>query len=91
MLDAFPLTGRNSVSVPLCSRLEHHSQRTGGICALAGEICLRRAAQQRLFLVQTGVMGKAKQRSRAVVGRIPAGVGSVPKPAARERQECSGT
>lgn len=48
-------------------------------------------AQQRLFLVQTGVMGKAKQRSRAAVGRIPAGVGSVPKPAARERQECSGT
>lgn len=32
-------------------------------------------AEQKLFLVQTGVTSKAKQRSRAAVRRIQAGVG----------------
>lgn len=48
-------------------------------------------AEQRLFLVQTGVTGKAKQRGRAAVGRIQAAVGVVPRPAARDREECSET
>lgn len=41
----------------------------------------------KLFLVQTGVTSKAKQRSRAAVRRIQAGVGLVPGPAACNREE----
>lgn len=48
-------------------------------------------AEQRLFLVQTGVMGKAKQGSRAAVRRILAAVGIAPRPAACDREECSET
>lgn len=42
-------------------------------------------------MVQTGVTGKAKQRSRAAVRRIQAAVGVVPRPAACDREECSET
>lgn len=52
---------------------------------------LATGAEQSLFLAQIGVMGKAKQRSRAAVRRIQAAVGVVPRPAARDREEGSET
>ena len=43
--------------------------------------------EQKLFVVQTGVTSKAKQRSGAAVREIQARVGLVPRPAACNREE----
>lgn len=52
-------------------------------------LVLGTGAEQRLFLVQTGVVGKAPQSRRAAVRGTQAAVGAAPRPAARDGEECS--
>lgn len=52
-------------------------------------LVLGTGAEQRLFLVPTGVMGKALQSHRAAVRGTQTAVSTAPRPAARDRGECS--
>lgn len=54
-------------------------------------LCVCVTGTEQRLLVPTGVTGKARQRSRAAVGRIQAGEGSAPGSAACDWEECSET